>query len=110
MNFGLTPSFAATALPISTSKPSTSPLCGFLTPNGGTSNLTPIVISPFSWILPSVVSAGNFSTVAAGVAWRRPRRSAAPLLVVAAAARDRQHARTERDAQPARYLHYPIPP
>src|ERR1700754_4317742 len=70
MNFGLTPSFAATALPISTSKPSTSPLCGFLTPNGGTSNLTPIVISPFAWILPRVVSAANFSTeasVAAGV-------------------------------------------
>ncbi len=79
MNFGSTPSFAATALPISTSKPSTSPVCGFLTPNGGTSNLTPIVISPFSWILPRVVSAANFSTVAASVAAGvdspRPRRS-----------------------------------
>ena len=70
MNFGLTPSLAATALPISTSKPSTSPDCGFLTPNGGTSNFTPIVISPFSWILPRVVDASNFSagaSVAAGV-------------------------------------------
>jgi hypothetical protein len=47
MNFGLTPSSAAIALPRSTSKPSTSPVCGFLKPNGGTSNFTPIVISPF---------------------------------------------------------------
>ena len=48
MKFGSTPSLAAIALPISTSKPSTSPVCGFLTPNGGTSNFTPIVISPLA--------------------------------------------------------------
>ena len=110
MNFGLTPSFAATALPISTSKPSTSPDCGFLTPNGGTSNLTPIVISPFSWILPSVVSAANFSTDAAGVAVAPPAAPAAAALVVAATSRNRQHTRAERDAQPARNLHYPSLP
>ena len=61
MNLGSTPSLSAIALPRSTSKPSTSPLCGFLKPNGGTSYFTPIAISPFSWILPIVVSAGNFS-------------------------------------------------
>jgi hypothetical protein len=48
MKFGSTPSLVAIALPISTSKPSTSPVCGFLTPNGGTSNFTPIVISPLA--------------------------------------------------------------
>ena len=61
MNFGLTPSLSAIAWPTSMSNPSMSPLCGFLKPNGGTSYFTPIAISPLSWILPIVVSAGNFS-------------------------------------------------
>ena len=110
MNFGLTPSFAATALPISTSKPSTSPDCGFLTPNGGTSNLTPIVISPLAWIFPSVVSAANFSAVAAGVD-SAPPLAPEPLLGSSSSAttRYRQYPRAERDAQPARNLHLPHP-
>src|SRR5215216_675654 len=61
MNFGSTPSFSATALPRSTSNPSTESVCGFWKPNGGTSYLTPIVISRFSWILPSVVEGSNCS-------------------------------------------------
>ena len=64
-NFGSTPSSSAMIRPMSTSKPSTSSVCGFLKPNGGTSNFTPIVISPRSWILPIVVSAGNCSASAA---------------------------------------------
>ena len=48
MNFGSTPSSSAIAWPRSTSKPSTASVCGFLNPNGGTSNFTPIVISPAS--------------------------------------------------------------
>ena len=75
MNFGLTPSLSASALPRSTSKPSTSPLCGFLNPNGGTSNFTPTVSSPLAWILPSVESAGYFFTSAAGVAAPPPAGS-----------------------------------
>src|SRR5215213_8081569 len=67
MNFGLTPSLSATACPRSTSKPSTLPDDGLLNPNGGTSYLTPITISPFSWMSPSGVPASNFSTSAAGV-------------------------------------------
>src|SRR5215216_3545664 len=67
MNFGLTPSLSATACPRSTSKPSTLPDFGLLKPKGGTSYLTPITISPFSWMSPSGVPASNFSTSAAGV-------------------------------------------
>src|SRR5918992_2014951 len=62
MKFGSTPRASAIARPRSTSKPSTSPLCGFWKPNGGTSYLTPILISPASWIRPIVVSGGNSST------------------------------------------------
>ena len=47
-NLGSTPSSSAMRLPMSTSKPSISPDCGFLKPNGGTSYFTPIVISPRS--------------------------------------------------------------
>ena len=65
MKFGSTPSLAAIALPKSTSKPSISSVCGFLNPNGGTSYLTPILISPAAWIFPIVVSSGNCSTSAA---------------------------------------------
>src|SRR3712207_4069681 len=67
MNLGLTPSLSAIAWPRSTSKPSTLPELGLLKPKGGTSYLTPITISPFSWILPSGVPGSNFSTSAAGV-------------------------------------------
>jgi hypothetical protein len=62
---GSTPSLSATALPKSTSNPSTSPLCGFLKPNGGTSYFTPMRILPASWIRAIVEPAGNSS--AAGV-------------------------------------------
>src|SRR5687768_13521696 len=67
MNFGSTPSLSAIAWPRSTSKPSTLPESGLLKPKGGTSYLTPIAISPFSWMSPSGVPASNFSTSAAGV-------------------------------------------
>src|ERR671914_1129784 len=69
MKFGSTPSSSAMNLPMSTSKPSTSSVCGLLKPNGGTSNFTPIVISPRSWIFPSVLLAGNCS---ASAAWSPP--------------------------------------
>ena len=44
---------------MSMSKPSTSPVVGFLKPNGGTSYFTPIVISPASCSLAIVVPAAN---------------------------------------------------
>ena len=104
MNFGSTPSFAATALPISMSKPSTSLVCGFWKPNGGTSNFTPIVISPFAWILPSVESAGNFSSLL-GRRRGRLRAAAAGLLFVVAAAGERERGGGKRYAQKSRDLH-----
>ena len=84
MKFGSTPSLSAIALPKSTSKPSISSVCGFLNPNGGTSYLTPILISPAAWILPIVVSARELLDL--GGRRRLRRRSPAPLVVVAASA------------------------
>ena len=104
MNFGLTPSFSATALPMSTSKPSMSPLCGFLKPNGGTSYLTPIAISPFFWILPIVVSAGNFSAC-----WADSEADPASSSSSAATRHTEQRRKHRRDDKPARCLH-PGPP
>src|SRR5918992_103435 len=78
MNLGSTPSSSAMNLPMSTSKPSTSFVWGFLKPNGGTSNFTPIVISPRSWILPGVVSAGDCLTSAACSPPPSPSSSSSP--------------------------------
>ena len=107
MNFGLTPSLAATALPISMSKPSTSPDCGFLTPNGGTSNFTPIVISPFAWILPRVEVRVELLSCSLGRGRSRlpSTRPAARRLLFVATAGKCQRAHCERYTQPTQTLH-----
>ena len=60
------PSLAAMSLPISTSKPSGSPL-GPRRPNSGWSNFVPIVIEPLSAILAIVVPALNCASSSTGV-------------------------------------------
>ncbi len=77
MYFGVAPISSAIAFAMSMSKPATSPVFGSLRPKGGTSNFTPIVISPASWSFFIVVPAANVlaSAVVAVVAAAPPELS-----------------------------------
>ena len=59
--FTLLPIAATMSFAISTSKPSTSPLVGFLSPKPGWSNFTPTLIDPACWMRAIVVPAADVS-------------------------------------------------
>ncbi len=83
---GSMPSFAATSLPISTSKPSGSPL-GPRRPKSGWSNLVPIVMRPlsasFAIVVPALKSVSPATSVEASSS---PPQAARPRVRAAAVA------------------------